>query len=140
MTKKQSKRRQPTSKSRQKRQSKKQRSWTIPIVVGVVVVVVLAAALVSLQNRQSPSSAAASDPLATAQPLSAIQAIPYPGVPRIGLDETQQKLELDQAILVDVRSRASYEKSHAAGAISVPEEEIDGRLDDLPRDKDLVLY
>lgn len=140
MTKKQSKRRQSTSATKRKRQSKKQQSWAIPVVVGVVVVVVLAAALISLQNRQSPSSAAASDPLATAQPLAAIQGIPYPLVPRIGLDETQQQLELGQAVLVDVRSRASYEKSHATGAISIPEEEIDRRLDDLPRDKDLVLY
>jgi rhodanese-related sulfurtransferase len=75
----------------------------------------------------------------TAQPLST-SGIPYPDVPRISLQETTEKLEQGQAVLVDVRSRASYDKAHATGALSMPEEELDARLNELPRDQELVLY
>jgi rhodanese-related sulfurtransferase len=56
------------------------------------------------------------------------------------LEETVPKLEQGKAVLVDVRSRLSYDKAHAAGATSMPEEEIEARLSELPRDQDLVLY
>jgi rhodanese-related sulfurtransferase len=56
------------------------------------------------------------------------------------VDETQEKLAQGEAILVDVRSSTSYAKSHAAGAVSIPEEEMEARQNELPRDKDLVLY
>ena len=55
-------------------------------------------------------------------------------------EETQNKMALGQAILVDVRSKASYDKSHAEGAISIPEAEMGARVDELPRDKDIILY
>ena len=111
----------------------------IPIVVGVIVVVLLVAVLVSLQDQQPAVPSGTSSTRATAQPL-APQAIPFPLVPRASLDETQEKLAQGEAVLVDVRSSASYAKSHAAGAISIPEEEMEARQNELPRDKDLVLY
>jgi rhodanese-related sulfurtransferase len=74
---------------------------------------------------------------AQAQPTSQI---PYPNVPRISLDETKSKLDNGQAVLVDVRSKSSYDKSHAVGAISIPEQEINSRLNELPRDQEIVLY
>ena len=137
MTRKRNKNRKTTFTGKGKTRAKKQPSLFVPIVVGVVVVVLALAIVFSLRDRQSAGGA--SGALSTAQPLSS-QSIPYPTVPRASLDETQEKLDLGQAVLVDVRSSASYEKSHAAGAISIPEEEIDARLEDLPRDKDLVLY
>jgi flagellar basal body-associated protein FliL len=139
MTRKRSKKPKQAPARKQKRRAKKQPSLAIPIVVGVVVVVLAVAVLVSLLERQSSVRGGASTIQPTAQPL-APQAIPFPVVPRVSLDEAQQKLNQKQAVLVDVRSSASYAKSHAAGAISIPEEQIDGRLDELPRDKDLVLY
>jgi flagellar basal body-associated protein FliL len=139
MTRKRNKKTKHYSTKKRKRPAKKQPSLAIPIVVGVVVVVLAIAVLVSLQERQSAVAGGSSNAQATAQPL-APQAIPFPGVPRATLDETQNKLAQGKAVLVDVRSSASYAKSHAVGAISVPEEEIDARLNELPRDKDLVLY
>ena len=100
---------------------------------------VLIGAIVSFSNRESTSVGDTPGTAATAQGL-ATRAIPYPSVPRISLEETLPKLEQGEAILVDVRSRLSYEKEHAAGATSVPEDEIDARLGELPRDQDLVLY
>jgi flagellar basal body-associated protein FliL len=117
-------------------------SLVIPIVVGIVVVAIVVGAILSIEKGQTASAELPGDGLAgvnTALPLNT-NSIPYPDVPRVSLQDAQDKLAQDQAILVDVRSRASYDKSHAAGAVSMPEEEITGRLAELPRDKDIILY
>jgi len=139
MTRKRNRKREPVSTKKQKRHSRKQPSLAIPVVVGVIVVVLAVAVLISLRDRQSAVAGETSSAFVTAQPL-APQSIPFPTVARADLDETQKKLDLGQAVLIDVRSKASYVKSHAAGAVSIPEDEIDARLEELPRDKDLVLY
>jgi hypothetical protein len=79
------------------------------------------------------------NPVSTALPL-ATQPIPYPQVPRISLERAQSLLSLGQAVLVDVRSRVSYDKSHAAGALSLPEDEMEAQVDGLPSDRALILY
>jgi len=56
------------------------------------------------------------------------------------LQEVEAKLEQSQAILVDVRSKQSYDAGHAANAISIPEDEMASRLGELPRDKEIILY
>jgi hypothetical protein len=128
---------------RARRTKKKQGpSLVIPIIVGVVVVALMIGAIAFLESGRSRSAAQPSGSLAqgnTAQALNT-SSIPYPNVPRISLQETQDKLAQGQAVLVDVRSKTSYDKSHAKGAISVPEAEIGARKDELPRDKELILY
>jgi rhodanese-related sulfurtransferase len=59
---------------------------------------------------------------------------------RISVEEAKAQIDDGQAVLVDVRSRVFYDESHAAGAISAPETELDAYVDDLPRDRSLVLY
>ena len=109
----------------------------IPIIVAIVVVAMIAGVIMSIEGR--PASSASSSQASTALPLNT-GSLPYPEVPRISVEDTQTKLEQGQAILVDVRGKESFEKSHAAGALSLPEEEIGARLDDLPRDKEIILY
>jgi hypothetical protein len=113
-------------------------SFLIPGIVGLVVVALIVGAIIFSEGRR-PASNTASASVNTAQPL-ATQTIPYPNVPRISLKDTQSELENGQAVLIDVRSKSSYDQAHAAGALSIPEEEIDARLQDLPRDKDVILY
>jgi hypothetical protein len=78
-------------------------------------------------------------PILTAQPLLTAE-IPYPKVPRISLEEAKGKLDSGQAVLIDVRSKESYDQAHAGGALSIPEEKMDARLSELPRDQLLILY
>jgi hypothetical protein len=128
--------------SKRRAQKKEGPSLAIPIIVGVVVVAVVVGAIALLEmGRSSPSAQAGVDPAQgnTAQALST-SSIPFPDVPRVSLEETQSKMAAGQAVLVDVRSKASYDKSHAAGAISMPEEEMRARVDELPQDKDIILY
>jgi hypothetical protein len=61
-------------------------------------------------------------------------------VPRISLQETKQKLDAGQIILVDVRSQPSYNEQHIKGAINIPEADTVSRLSELPKDKEIVLY
>jgi rhodanese-related sulfurtransferase len=64
-------------------------------------------------------------------------------VRRIQPAELQKMLAKDQAILVDVRSRQSFERGHMAGAINMPAGEIEQRAADLRRlagSRTLVLY
>jgi hypothetical protein len=117
-------------------------SPVIPIVVAVVVLAILVGVILSIERgrpvaARSPGGSAS--PSNTAQALNTTS-IPYPDVPRVTLEETQSKLEQGQAVLIDVRSRSSYDQGHAAGAISMPEEEVAARLGELPRDKEIILY
>jgi flagellar basal body-associated protein FliL len=122
----------------QKKRKENVTSLAIPIVVGLVVVAVVVGAIMSIENQQ-PARGNSPALVDTAQPLNT-ESIPFPSVPRISLKDTQDELATGQAVLVDVRSKSSYDQAHATGAISVPEEEIDARLNELPRDKDLILY
>jgi hypothetical protein len=112
------------------------------VVVGLVVLSVIVGAVLAFENSQANRTGAVSgvpEGGNTAQPLPT-SPIPYPEVPRIALDEARSLLDTEEAILVDVRSESSYDRAHAAGAISVPESEVNNRLDELPRDQELILY
>ena len=121
--------------TRAKRQQGK--SLLIPIVVALVVVAMIVGVIISIEGGTTTS--ASSSQGNTALPLNT-GSLPYPDVPRIDVHESQAKQEQGQAILIDVRSTESFEKSHAAGAISIPEDEIGDRMDELPRDKEIILY
>lgn len=122
--------------ARKKRRQTDLASILIPTIVGVVVLAIVVVAIISIENRNTPTISA---PVTTAQP-QATGSIPYPGVPRISLQDTQRKIASGEAILIDVRSREKYENGHAQGAISIPETEVSRRLDEFPRDRDIILY
>jgi hypothetical protein len=127
-----------SSKPVQRRQ--KSPSLLIPVVIGLVVVAVIVGAVLSVENRRSGTGDVSGGALvATSGPLPTLSP-PNPSVNRVSIPEANERVQSGEAVLVDVRSRASYDKAHATGAMSVPEEEVDARLDDLPRDKDLILY
>lgn len=56
-------------------------------------------------------------------------------VPRLTVEAAKVALESGAAVIVDVRSPAAYERSHVAGALSVPLGEIERNLPDIPLDK-----
>jgi 3-mercaptopyruvate sulfurtransferase SseA len=62
-------------------------------------------------------------------------------VPRISPEELKDRLDNGEAILVvDSRSLSSFEMEHIAGAISVPDYEVESRLAEFPRDQEIVFY
>ena len=53
---------------------------------------------------------------------------------------TAKRLADDGATLVDVREVSEYEAGHAPRAIHIPYEELEGRLGELPRGREVVVY
>jgi 3-mercaptopyruvate sulfurtransferase SseA len=52
-------------------------------------------------------------------------------VPRVAVEDAYQAVSRGEAVLVDTRSLEAYQQGHAAGAISLPVEEVEARLGEL---------
>lgn len=59
---------------------------------------------------------------------------------QVSIDDLRARMEKGTAVLLDVRPRAEYVASHLPGAISIPLEELDRRLNELPRRRTIVAY
>lgn len=49
-------------------------------------------------------------------------------------------LQAGRVVLLDVRSSEEYQAGHLPGALNVPPEDLDGWLDRLPKDQEIVAY
>lgn len=54
--------------------------------------------------------------------------------------ELIQKIEQGEVMVLDVRPKAEYEEGHIAGALNVPVEELEERIENLPDDREIVAY
>jgi rhodanese-related sulfurtransferase/predicted transcriptional regulator len=61
-------------------------------------------------------------------------------VESIGRDELRRRLRAREVVLVDVRSPEEFEAGHIEGARSVPLDELEERLAELPADQEVVAY
>jgi rhodanese-related sulfurtransferase/predicted transcriptional regulator len=61
-------------------------------------------------------------------------------VDEIGRDELIARLRKGDVVLVDVRPAEEYEAGHIEGARSIPIDELEGRLAELPTDRGVVAY
>jgi hypothetical protein len=62
-------------------------------------------------------------------------------VPRISAEVLKNRLDSGEDILiVDSRSVAEFQNRHIVGAISVPYNEVESRLAELPKDQEIVFY
>ncbi len=59
---------------------------------------------------------------------------------RIALDDLHARLREGKVVLLDVRPRAEYAAGHLPSAISIPLEELERRLKELPRRRTIVAY
>jgi rhodanese-related sulfurtransferase len=58
----------------------------------------------------------------------------------VSLVELRRMLRNGGVTVLDVRPRAEYEAGHIPGALSVPVTELERRLEEIPRDKEVIAY
>ena len=112
-----------------KRRKRRQTSGSLPIpvwIVGLAGLILVAVGLIVLTDQQdsNPNS----------------NTLPYPNVPRVSAAEAHNQQQAGTGVIVDVREASSYQESHAAGALSVPEDDLLAHIGILPTDKTLSLY
>jgi rhodanese-related sulfurtransferase/predicted transcriptional regulator len=61
-------------------------------------------------------------------------------VEAISRDELRKRLRLGDVVLVDVRPTEEFDAGHIDGAVSIPLDELDERLADLPAGSEIVAY
>ncbi len=61
-------------------------------------------------------------------------------VDAIGREELIARMRSGDVVLVDVRPSEEFEAGHIEGARSIPLEELEGRLAELPADREVVAY
>jgi predicted sulfurtransferase len=62
------------------------------------------------------------------------------GVRRVTVQELQDLLAKNGAVVIDVRNQAAYDQGHIKGAKLIPFNEIQNRTAELPKDKLIVTY
>jgi len=61
-------------------------------------------------------------------------------VDAIGREELLARLARGDIVLIDVRPEEEYEAGHIEGALSIPYDELRGRLAELPTDREVIAY
>jgi rhodanese-related sulfurtransferase/DNA-binding transcriptional ArsR family regulator len=61
-------------------------------------------------------------------------------LPHMAAAELHECLERDEVVVVDVRPTEEYEAGHLPGAVSIPLDELEDRLRELPLDRPIVAY
>jgi rhodanese-related sulfurtransferase/DNA-binding transcriptional ArsR family regulator len=55
-------------------------------------------------------------------------------------DELMQRAKSGESVVIDVRPASEFASGHLPGAVSVPLDQLEKRLADLPRDREVVAY
>jgi rhodanese-related sulfurtransferase len=61
-------------------------------------------------------------------------------IEEVTADELADRVDRGRAVVVDVRPRLEYEAGHIPGAVSMPIDELDAGLDELPRSREIIAY
>ncbi|GGF99576.1 ArsR family transcriptional regulator [Paenibacillus albidus] len=61
-------------------------------------------------------------------------------VQTLTMDEVREKINNDSIILVDLRPKEEYEMDHIAGAISIPMEELEVFIREIPKNTEIIAY
>ena len=58
----------------------------------------------------------------------------------VGIDEMQKKLKDSHSLIVDVRPQEEYITLHLPGAVSIPLQSLESRIEEIPKDKEIITY
>jgi hypothetical protein len=95
---------------------------------------------VAVASPSTPKPTATFVPLITPSPTPEGGALTNSIVPRIELGVAKEMADAGEAVLVDVRTKATFDQAHIAGAVSMPSSEVLDRYHELPTDKLVIFY
>jgi rhodanese-related sulfurtransferase len=58
----------------------------------------------------------------------------------VHLEEFRRRLKAGEVVALDVRPQVEFASGHIPGAVSIPFDELEARLDELPRDREVIAY
>lgn len=102
--------------------------------------VILASLLLVTSCETSPSDARVFE---ESRSVERREEAPTGSVPRISLEDfvsLLEKPEESNVIVIDVRSRQSFQRGHIPGAISIPLNDLGKRVPEISRDASIVTY
>jgi predicted sulfurtransferase len=105
--------------------------------------IIAAGALIACNSSDNVGPQIAAAPMQQPQQNPNTQPSPPPpsdGARRITAEELHALWEKNKVLIIDTRDEASYKNSHIKGAISIPSNQVLGKIDELPRDKMIVAY
>ncbi len=112
------------------------------VVIGAFLL--LGAALVMSCLTEESSAPEATPDIPPTDTLSSMELPPssfLPEVPRISVEEVKRKLDTGaNIVIVDSRSKASYDQAHIAGAVSLPLADMSEPYDDLDGYDEIITY
>lgn len=104
----------------------------IPVLFISIGLLLIAAALIwALPQNPTP---------ATPAPVAQATENTYPEIQRVSLEDARAAYDDGTAVFVDVRDAASYAESHVTGALSIPLDDIESRLNELDRSQWIITY
>ena len=104
--------------------------WPVWLIV-LGVVIVAAAIFLSIQNNRSANQSG---------PRLVTVSGETSDVKRVTLEDAKIAHDTGTAVFVDVRSADSYAASHVTGALSIPFDELENRLDELDPADWIITY
>jgi len=115
----------------------------IGVAVAAAALLVTGAACAQFKSNPAPAPQTSTAPAVQLTPAPATPAAaPQPGdtARRISRDEAIKMVKEGKAIYIDVRAKEQYDLGHIKGAINIPEFELAGKLNTLPKNKFLITY
>lgn len=116
--------------------NKNKRQPIFPIVMVIIGVVLILGSVGWLVNT---SRLAEAQRASVAAPVSSPR-IPYPEIPRISLGDSKAAYDLKQAVFIDTRGEPYFSQGHIPGAISMTEDELIARLNELDPSGWIITY
>jgi hypothetical protein len=107
------------------------------MVIGFIELILIGIVLILLLSNNRSASVPSDAPTVTSQRLDQGLA---PEVPRVSVAEAHTAYTTRQAVFVDVRSAGQYEAAHVAGALSIPLDELESRLNKLNTGQWIITY
>jgi flagellar basal body-associated protein FliL len=89
-------------------------------------------------NSITPNSTSSTSPKYQQTPAPTQTTSP---IPNLTVEEVKQKMDSGSIfVLMDVRSKADYDKSHIVGAVSIPIEDLSRRYTEISQESEIIIY